>query len=216
MENEKTKKPRVRRTKVAVANAIKEAAVKEIKRKGFGNALVTNIMKGAKIEPAVFYKRYENLEKFQDEFVRDYDYWFDDIISRGKTDDATQDGYTQIMQGLLKSLLCNPVMLELLRWEVAEDNETTRRTASLRELQTLPLAEKYAGRFKDSGLDVAAISSLLVGGIYYLMLHRDRSPFSGIDLNTKAGAERISKALDALSQLLFSQVQGEKESERKD
>ena len=70
-------------------------------------------------------------------------------------------------------------MLELLRWEIAEGNETTVRTAMLREMHTFPLAKIYEEKFKD--IDISAISALIIGGIYYLNLHRDRSKFdSGI------------------------------------
>ena len=94
-------------------------------------------------------------------------------------------------------------MLELLRWEIAEGNETTVRTAMLREMHTLPLVNIYEEKFKDTGIDISAISSLIIGGIYYLNLHRERSKFSDIDLNTEQGQQRIEKALDTFGKMIF-------------
>ncbi|MDR0187188.1 TetR/AcrR family transcriptional regulator, partial [Prevotella brunnea] len=102
-----------------------------------------------------------------------------------------------------KALQDKSVMLELLRWEIAEGNETTVRTAMLREMHTLPLINIYEEKFKDTGIDISAISSLIIGGIYYLNLHRERSKFSDIDLNTAEGQQRIEKALDTFGKMIF-------------
>ena len=75
-------------------------------------------------------------------------------------------GYIGIFKDVHKSLQDKSVMLELLRWEIAEGNETTVRTAMLREMHTLPLANSYEEKFKD--IDISAISALIIGGIYYL------------------------------------------------
>lgn len=105
--------------------------------------LVTDLIKKARIEPPVFYNRYNNLDEFLDEFVKKYDYWFKDIISGSQfpTDDV--NGYISIFQEVQKALSDRSVMLELLRWEIAEGNETTIRTAMLREIHTLPLVKTY-------------------------------------------------------------------------
>ena len=71
----------------------------------------------------------------------------------------------------------------------------------LREMHTLPLANSYEEKFKD--IDISAISALIIGGIYYLNLHRDRSKFADIDLNTEQGRKRIENALEQLGHIIF-------------
>ena len=73
----------------------------------------------------------------------------------------------------------------------------------LREMHTLPLVNIYEEKFKGTGIDISAISSLIIGGIYYLNLHRERSKFSDIDLNTEQGQQRIEKALDTFGKMIF-------------
>ena len=94
-------------------------------------------------------------------------------------------------------------MQELLRWEIATDNEISHRTAQLRELHTLPLCKKFANLFSDSDTDIVAISALIVGGVYYMTLHDRLSEFSGINLSKELDKERILKAIKHLSSLLF-------------
>lgn len=192
---------RCRRTKVDIQADIIKAAESLIKKKGFASMLVTDLIKKARIEPLVFYNRYNNLNDFYDEFVKRYDYWFKDVLTGIQFPTDSEFGYISILKDVQKALKERSVMLELLRWEIAEGNETTVRTAMLREMHTLPLVNVYESKFKN--LDISAISALIIGGIYYLHLHRDRSKFADIDLNSEQGQERIEKALENLGHILF-------------
>jgi len=51
--------------------------------------------------------------------------------------------------------------------------------------------------FKDSNIDLRAISALMVAGIYYLVLHANsnNSLFCEIDIKDSAGFSRINNAL---------------------
>lgn len=201
MAEEENKPKRYRRTNVDIQADIIKAAESLIKKKGFASMLVTELIKKARIEPLVFYNRYDNLSEFYDEFVKRYDYWFKDILMDIKFPTDSEFGYISIFKDVHKSLQDKSVMLELLRWEIAEGNETTVRTAMLREMHTLPLVNAYEGKFKD--IDISAISALIIGGIYYLNLHRDRSKFADIDLNTEQGRKRIEKALENFGHMIF-------------
>jgi len=201
------KKRRKKRSKADIALAIRQAAIEQIKEDGFSASLVTGIMKRAQIEPVVFYNRYKNIEEFYDGLVKEYDYWINDIVKRIPSELTTQEGYKNMLLGLLASLRQDSVMLELLRWEVTDGNLITIRTAMIRELQTMSLTSEFQNLFKDTDLDIVAYSTLLIGGIYFLSLHKDRSPFCGIDLNTEEGVDRLSKTLDKLSKLIFDYKQ---------
>ena len=133
------KKRRPRRSKANLIECINNAAEDQIKKDGFSNVLVTDIIKHAKIEPAVFYNRFENLESFMSEFVKRYDYWFSDILKDVNSQATNSDNLTAILQHLFQELNNDSIMLELLRWEVANNNSITTRTAMLREVHILPL-----------------------------------------------------------------------------
>ena len=76
MAEEENKPKRYRRTNVDIQADIIKAAESLIKKKGFASMLVTELIKKARIEPLVLYKRYDNLSKFFDEFVKRFDYLF--------------------------------------------------------------------------------------------------------------------------------------------
>ena len=199
------KKRRPRRSKANLIECINNAAEEQIKKDGFSNILVTDIIKRAKIEPVVFYKRYHNLETFLSEFVKNYDYWFSDVLKDLKSPVTSKEGMTEIFQRLIAELNKDSIMLELLRWEVANGNNTTNRTAMLREIHIMPLVKDFEVLFHDKNVDIAALTALIIGGIYYLSLHKDRSPFSGIDINTPEGMCRIQKAIQYLVAKIYEE-----------
>lgn len=197
---------RKNRSKEEIEQSITNAAVSLIENKGFLRLAVTAICKEAQIEPITFYNRHEGVSEFMDEFVKRYDYWFSDIAKTCSTEKDKKEKYLALMRTLFKSFKENKCMQQLLRWELSEQNGTTVRTACLREVHTLPLVKEYRDLFSDASVDVAAVSSLIIGGIYYIILHSGLSPFSGIDINTEEGEKRIYNAIEYLSSKLFSEL----------
>ncbi len=196
---------RPRRSKADIEAAIQKAAVAQIRKKGFVRALVTDIVKKAKIEPIVFYNRFKNLEEFYDQFVKRYDYWVSDLSHQLRPDLSNVEGYSSSLQELLKALLNDHMIVELLRWEIAEGTSTTERTAKLREIDFNQITELLQHEFEDKeNTDAVAISSLIVAGLYFMVLHKDRSTFGGIDINTPEGRQRISNAFAQLGEMLYN------------
>lgn len=206
------KRVRIRRTKATITENIRKAAVESVLKRGFSGSLVSEIIKKAKIEPVVFYNRYQNLEEFFSEFVKGYDYWLSDVAKEANKLETPHDQFIALIEGLQECMIEKSVMLELIRWEIAVDNDITKRTASIREMFTLPLAEKYDDLFKNSGIDFVAIATIIVSGLYYLYLHKDRSTFCNIDMNTEEGRNRVNQAIKFLSELLFSKINMGKEN----
>ncbi len=203
-ENE-VKARRPRRSKADIEDAIHKAAVSQIKKKGFSLALVTDIVKRAKIEPVVFYNRYKNLDEFYDTFVKDYDYWLSDLVRDSIENIDSEEAYSNVIEKILNNLLSDDIMTELLRWEVAEGNNITERTARLRTMHAVDIFRNYEEKHTGIGIDVTAVSALLVAGIYYMLLHKDRSSMIGIDINQAAGKRRIVNAIREISRLIFQE-----------
>lgn len=197
------KERRKRRSTKDIEASIINAASRLIEQGGFSKLMVTSIIHQAEIEPVQFYKRYEDLERFIDEYVKKYDYWFSDIMKAQNKSGNDKERYINILTGLFQSLSENKVMQELLKWELANNNETSKRTTQLRELHTLPLCRKYADVFSGTDIDIVAISALIIGGIYYLILHDELSAFGGIDLKKESDRQRVIDAIKQLSDILF-------------
>ena len=201
MADQKPRRPR--RTKASIIACIQQAAEDEIRESGFASSLVTDIIKRAKIEPQVFYNRYRDLDEYYDTFVKKYDYWITDTIKEVKVPLVSHQGYREIFQQLIEKINTDDIILEILRWEVSESNDTTHRTAAMRELHTSPLTQGYVREFNSDDTDIMAFTAMILGGIYYLSLHKKLSPFYGIDMSTPEGRERISIVVNKIIDGIF-------------
>ena len=66
------------------------------------------------------------------------------------------------------------------------------------------MVEYLEETFKNTSIDINAVSALLTAGIYYLTLHSPCAPFCGIDINTEEGFKRIETSLEKLTHILFN------------
>lgn len=69
---------------------------------------------------------------------------------------------------------------------------------------TLPLCQKFSNIFSNTDIDIVTISALIIGGIYYLILHDKLSTFSEIDLKKESDKQKVIKAISKLSDILFT------------
>lgn len=88
------KERRKRRSAKDIEESILDAANQLIENDGFSKLTVTGIIHLAEIEPVQFYHRYEDLNKFIDEYVKKYDYWFNDIIKSQKQSSNDKDEHS--------------------------------------------------------------------------------------------------------------------------
>lgn len=205
METEKkSEKPkRARRTQIALEKDIMDAAKQVIEEFGFENTTVSAIVQRAGIEPNVFYKRFENLGSLFEQVTQRYDYWISDVMDIRAEHDDYGTFYHEIMTELARSLYRNKSMQKLLLWELSDSNPTTRRTAGLRESHSTLLMERLEFLFKDSDIDIDVFTALMIGGIYYMILHKNTSTFCGVDFSTRAGKERLLTTIRNASRKIF-------------
>ncbi len=195
---------RKRRTKADIENLLFKVAHTLIAEKGFNAITLRAITQKARIEPIVFYNRYDDMENFLDEFVKEYDYWLAELNVGYEGDLCSLEGYKHILNGLFDSLYEDKIMQQLLRWEVSTENPTTQRTAGLREFHTMPLVSTFKELFKETPICIEGVSALIIGGIYYLITHARLSYFAGINVDTEEGRRKIHQSIDCIAELLFN------------
>lgn len=200
---------RVRRTKIAIERDVLQAVDTLIEEVGFSNITLTGVAERAKIEPAVFYRRYANLGELFDKYTHKYDYWFGDILGSMPKNISEEEGFQWVLEKLIHSLYNNKGMQQLLKWELTEDNQITRRTARLRESINEPLIQLLEKKFEGSGLDIKVISANVIAGIYYLILHRKRSTFCRADFGSRAGKQMLSNGVRQITDLLFEHLKNQ-------
>ena len=202
MEKDASPKKRIRRTKKDIEQRLFDAALTVIERVGFSNLTIKALTKEAKVEPPVFYNRYKDMNDFLDVFVRKYDYWLNDSIKFNFKEDPLT-GISTVMENLADSLLDNTCMQRLLTWELNEDNHITRRTSQSRDMNSLRFIEFFNTVFKGCDINFNHVASIIMGGIYYLILHRERSSFNFIDYSKPENLDAMKETAKKMLVKIF-------------
>lgn len=203
--NKKERNPR--RTKIALERDFMNAIKAVIEEDGFSKTTLAAITEKAGIVPNVFYNRFKSLDDLFDEYIKKFDYWLVDVAGNIQPE-AIKDHpvtFENILVALTESLYTNKSMQQILLWELAEENKITSRSAKLREANTSGIVESFDDFYKtvDPDIDIRVVSALFIAGIYYLILHKQRSTFCGVDFNKKEGRELLISNIRELSKLIF-------------
>ena len=152
---------------------------------------VLKLSQEAGVEPPVIYSRFKNIDELIEQYARKYDYWLNNIISL-KEENTPKENLKKILVDLINELYNNEIMQRVLIWEMNDTHKITRRMAHSREIDSADLIEYYN---RDLG-DVNGMMSLMISGIYYLILHRKISTFSTINYNTPQGRQILIETVE--------------------
>lgn len=85
-------------------------------------------------------------------------------------------------------------------WEVSTNSPLMRSIHNVRETMGQKLFELTDQHFVNTGVNFRAVAALLVGGIYYTILHTrfNGGIFSDIDLATEEGRDEMLKAIEMI------------------
>lgn len=203
MRNQNYSSRKKRRTEEDIKQDLYAAIESLVAQKGFRNIAITEIMKKADVEPSVVYKRYKDIEELFDKFVRQYDYWFYDLTKEYIQEKTPVLSMKNILVNLADSLYDNQVMQKILAWEISDTNETTSRMSQSRELHSIPLLNFFRGKLPTE-INFDCLTALLIGGIYYLILHRDISTFCGIDFKSGEGKSLLIETIGKIIEKVYA------------
>lgn len=212
MEEDKIKSPqasqRYRRTRANLEQDIITAAEQLIGEKGFSRLKLTELCERAKIESPVFYNRYEDIDDFVEKFVRNYDYWLSDNVTLDTKNLSPVENMNHIIQTLIDSLAANPVMQKLIAWELNENTYVTRRTAQHRDNNSQELIHYFENQLKANDINFNVGCAILIGGVYYLIMHKDLATFNNIDFSTDEGMQMLKETVSKMIYKLFGTTRG--------
>ncbi|MCL7987533.1 hypothetical protein M8998_06245 [Sphingobacterium sp. lm-10] len=104
----------------------------------------------------------------------------------------------------MNTLFNNPLLGQLLVWELSDRIPALEDYASQREKEDIEFMKKVLPASKDvaGGADMQAVFALLLGGIHYLSAysHHNTKPFFGMNFNEEPQRKRL---LDLLTRMLL-------------
>ncbi len=108
-----------------------------------------------------------------------------------------------VLSRYVRELSKRPRTLEILAWEVTARNEITARLEAVREKRALELLS-HLGDGCDPDVDLGALAAILSAAVHYLLLRgREIRGYSGIDLQSEAGWQRLEQTMARLLTAYF-------------
>lgn len=202
-----TKKKRIRRTNAEVEGAISAAMDKFVKEYGLLRITANMVMDEAKIESPVFYNRYDSIDDLIYEYISERDFWikgtlpFKDIEKIGP-----EEYYIQTLLKLLETLQNSKSARDVLIWELMSESEASCKTARLKEMENEALLVYYSRLFREKKTNIRAVTAMLIAGIYYLSIHKDKSTFCGLDINRKEDRNTVENLIRNIVKGLFADI----------
>lgn len=188
-----------RRDKNQTKQKIIRALGEVIEANGAEKVGVNLIARTAGVNKVLIYRYFGSIEGLMEsyissgQFAASYGEGFLENQSRPQTSEAGEL-WKATLKEQLDDLLSKKASRELIKWEIGSGNSVLTESRNERALNILkkigPLAKTK---------DTAAVTSLLLGGIYYLAISSDfRKHAMDIDLQSETGWERIKAAVEEI------------------
>ncbi|WP_163355486.1 TetR/AcrR family transcriptional regulator [Dysgonomonas sp. 25] len=205
----------LRRTNYELDKTILDSTKALIEECGVAKLTFTAITAKANVAPMVVYNRFGDLEGVLDKLVEKDIEWFTDILddaakSRKK---LTSKAYLKrVLKAFIMKLYKDKYLRQIIAWELSENNNTITRSLAVREFMYRHIISEYMLELKDKkGIDVNLVLAFLFGGIYYIMLIKDKHAYWGIDFNLQNSKKDLHDLVDKICDLIFSYNTSEKD-----
>ena len=184
-----------------------------LKNKGYTGLTVSNITAEAGVDRKLVSVYFGSVNNLIETYIKSKNYW--DTINESAINLLTTAPETStrlILENLLLTQLehftNDEEMQKVVLWQISENTELMAHVTANREEIYPLLFPKADQELKDQHVDLRAISSILIAGIYYLVLHTKttNSTFCEIDLTTDQGMGRIKTTLKKILENTYNTV----------
>lgn len=182
-----------------------------IKTKGLDGVRISSVSRLAGVDRKLVYRYFGNLRNLIEAYVSENDYWmlFAEHLKTLLTEVNTANSktiITGILQEQFKYFAGQKEMQNLIMMELSGSYDMLHSIHNVRESMGQQFLEMTDDHFKDSKVNFRAVAALLVGGLYYIVLHTrsNGGHFADIDLKTDDGMNAISKTLEQIIEWAYT------------
>ena len=177
-----------------------------VKKKGFEALRISKVAREAGVDRKLVYRYFGNLNNLTEAYITENDYWmlFSEHLKSLLKDLNPANSkliITDILQELFRFFSSQKEMQNLIMMELKGSNEILHSIHNARESLGQQFLEMTDAHFEKSNVNFRAVSALLVGGIYYIILHTRSNGYNFADVNLK-GEDGIKAILKTLAQIV--------------
>ena len=217
-----TKRAGQRRNRAATEARIRDAVGRVIARDGFAALGVGSVAKEAGVDKVLIYRYFGGLPELLRSFGEQSDVWPSveefaggDLDQLRAMDEASR--LSQILKSYGRRLRDRPLTLEILAWELIEQNELTEVLNERRVAVSDEMVQVLGETDADADPDLQAVYAVLGAGQLLLALWGRRRPtYGGIGIRTDEDLARIERSIDWLLERLPASASDNAEDEKED
>jgi len=162
--------------------------------KGYTGLGINKIALEAGVTKELIYRYYGGLNNLLKTYISSRDYW--QPLLKDLNHDSPADTlkmFTELLQNQFRFFFEEKEMQKFILWQISEYNTLMRSISEERESEGAKLLALTNEHFKGSGINIRAVMALLLGGIYYVILHAEnnKSTVAGIDANLEKDREEL-------------------------
>ena len=177
-----------------------------IKIEGFASLKsASKVARFAGVDRKLIGRYFGGLNQLIEAYVVENDYWLlftEKINDLLKSNDypGSKELITSILQNQFTYFSSDKDMQRLILWELTANSPLMKSIHNARESMGQKLLEATDEHFNGSKVNFRAIGALLVGGIYYTILHtiHNGGKFSDLDVTSSEGQEQILNAIEQI------------------
>lgn len=142
---------------------------------------INSLARQAGCDKVLIYRYFDGLDGLLLAFAEITPLWWevDDIITESG-DEIGQQSLGQYLQLLLKrhvtELQARPLTLEIMAWELSEQNNLTIALARTRAERGMALVKKIRARFEQPNIDIGGMLGVFGAAINYLLIRTRNAP----------------------------------------
>lgn len=176
-----------------------------IKLEGFNSLSASKIARRAEVDRKLINRYFGGLNQLIEAYVVQNDYWLlftehiNELLESNKFP-GSKEIITSVLQNQFTYFFAEKDMQRLILWELTTDSPLMKSIHNARESMGQKLLSLTDLHFKNSDVNFRAICALIVGGIYYIILHSvyNGATFTDMDISSDQGQAEISKAIEQI------------------
>lgn len=188
------------RDRSATCATILDAVGTVLARDGFGSFGVNAVAREAGVDKVLIYRYFGGLPELLRAFAEQGDFWpTDEELLEGidPTSDHLAESYARIAVNAVRGIRRRPLTIEILAWELVEQNEATRTLEAFRQDQWERFFRGSSGLPTPSEPVATAITMAFAATAYLLARARTIDIYADLDLTSADGWARIERSVAA-------------------
>ncbi len=169
------KKPAMTRSRIKTEQRLIDAVGSILLEQGYPAVGINAIARRAGCDKVLIYRYFGGFDELLLAFAETTTLWWevDEIITESAADCATiplPDYLQRLLNRYVESLESRPLALEIMAWEMSEQNNLTQRLARTRSERGMELVKRIRAYYRQPNIDIGGILGVFGASINYLVI----------------------------------------------